>query len=36
MRSSVGHGYAGIEKFITIMNIPKRVNVKTITKKFKT
>ena len=31
----VGHGYAGIQKFNTLMNIPKRVTVKTITKKFK-
>ena len=35
MRSSVGHGYAGIQKFNTLMNIPKRITVKTITKKFK-
>ena len=35
MRSSVGHGYAGIQQFNTLMNIPKRVTVKTITKKFK-
>ena len=35
MRSSVGHGYAGIQKFNTLMNIPKRMTVKTITKKFK-
>ena len=34
MRSSVGHGYAGIQKFNTLMNIPKRMTVKTITKKF--
>ena len=35
MWSLVGHGYAGIQKFNTLMNIPKRVTVKTITKKFK-
>ena len=35
MRSSVDHGYAGIQKFNTLMNIPKRITVKTITKKFK-
>ena len=35
MRSSVGHGYAGIQKFNTLMNIPKRTTIKTITKKFK-
>ena len=35
MRSSVGHGYAGIQKFNTLMNIPKRMTVKPITKKFK-
>ena len=45
--SSVGHRYAGIQKFNTLMNILKRVKtlktitktitktVKTITKKFK-
>ena len=35
MRSSVGHGYAGIQKCNALMNIPKRITVKTITKKFK-
>ena len=35
MRSSVGYGYAGIQKFNTLANIPKQVTVKTITKKFK-
>ena len=35
MRSSVGHGYPGIQKFNTLMNILKRVTVKTVTKKFK-
>ena len=35
MRSSVGHGYAGIQKYYTLMNIPKQVTVKAITKKFK-
>ena len=35
MRSSVGHGYAGIQKFNTLMNIQKRVTAKTITKNFK-
>ena len=35
MQSSVGHGYAGIQKFSTLMSIPKRMTVKTITKKFK-
>ena len=35
MRSSVGHGYAGVQKFNTLMNIPERMNVKTITKKFR-
>ena len=35
MRSSVGHGFTGIQKFNTLMNIPKRVTVKTITKEFK-
>ena len=35
MRSSVSHGYVGIQKFNTLMNIPKRVTVKTKTKKFK-
>ena len=35
MRSSVGHGYAGIQKFNTLMNIQKRVTVKTKRKKFK-
>ena len=33
MRSSVGRGYAGIEKFNTLVNIPKRVTVKTMRKK---
>ena len=31
---SIGHGYAGIQKFYTLMNIPKPMNVKTITQKF--
>ena len=35
MRSSVGHGYARIQKFNTLMNILKQVTVKTVTKKFK-
>ena len=35
MWSSVGHGYAGIQKRNTLMNIPKRMTVKSITKKFK-
>ena len=34
MRSSVGHGYAGIQKFNTLMNILKRMTVKTVTKKL--
>ena len=34
MRSSVGHGYAGIQIFNTLMNIPKRMTVKTVTKKL--
>ena len=35
MRSSVGHGYAGIQKFNALMTIPKHVTIKTITKKYK-
>ena len=35
MQSSVGHGYARVQKFNTLTNIPKRVTVKTITKNFK-
>ena len=35
MRLLVGHGYAGIQKFNTVMNIPKEIAVKTIKKKFK-
>ena len=35
IRSSVGHGYAGTQKFNTLMNIPKRATEKTIAKKFK-
>ena len=35
MRSLVGQGYTGIQKFNTLINIPKRMTVKTITKKFK-
>ena len=35
MPSSVGHGYVGIQKFNTLMKIPKRVTVKTTTKKSK-
>ena len=35
MQSSVGHGYAEIQKFNTLMNIPKQMTVKTITKTFK-
>ena len=35
MRSSVDYGYAGIQKFNTLMNIPKRMTIKAITKKFK-
>ena len=31
---SLGHGHVGIEKFNTLMKIPKPVNVKTITKQF--
>ena len=34
MRSLVGHGYAGIQIFNTLMNIPKRMTVKTVTKKL--
>ena len=34
MRSSVGQGHAGIQKFNTLMNIPKRETVKAITKNF--
>ena len=34
MGSSVGHGYVGIQKFNTLMNIPKRVTAKSITKKL--
>ena len=34
MRLSVGHGYAGISKFNTLMNILKQMTVKSITKKF--
>ena len=30
MGSSLDHGYAGIQKFNTLMNIPKRVTIKTI------
>ena len=35
MRSSVDHVYPGIQKFNTVMNIPKQVTVKAITRKFK-
>ena len=35
MQSSVGHGHTGIQKLNTLMNISKRMTVKTITKKFK-
>ena len=35
MWSSVGHGCARIQKFNILMNILKRMIVKTITKKFK-
>ena len=35
MRSSVGHGYARIQKFNTLLNIPKQMTVKAITKTFK-
>ena len=35
MWSSIGHGYAGIQKFNTLMNITKPVAVKIITKMFK-
>ena len=35
MQSSVGHGYARIQKFNTLLNIPKQMTVKTITKTFK-
>ena len=31
---SLGHGHVGIEKFNTLMKIPKPVTVKTITKQF--
>ena len=31
---SLGHGYAGIEKFNTLMTIPKPMTVKAITKQF--
>ena len=34
MRLSVGHGYSGIQKFTTLMKIPKGVTVNSITKKF--
>ena len=33
MMQSIGHGYAGIQKFNTLMNFPKPMTVKTI-KKF--
>ena len=33
MRSSVGQGHAGIQKFNTLMNIPKR-ETKNYNKKF--
>ena len=32
MRSSVGHGYARIQKFNTLLNIPKQMTVKAIRK----
>ena len=35
MRSSVGRGYARIQKFNTLLNIPKQMTIKTITKMFK-
>ena len=35
MQSSVGHCYAGTQKFNTLINIPKRVTAKTRTKNFK-
>ena len=31
---SLGHGYASTKKFNTLMNIPKPMAVKTITKQF--
>ena len=31
----VGHGYAGIQKINTLMNITKRITVKTKTKTLK-
>ena len=31
---SDGHGYAGIQQFNTLMNIPKPMTVKTISKNF--
>ena len=31
---SIGNGYTGIQIFNTLMNIPKPMTVKTITKKF--
>ena len=34
MPSSFSHGYAGIQKFNTLMNITKRMTVKTTTKNF--
>ena len=34
MRSSISHDYAGIQKFNTLMNIPKRMTKKIIAKKF--
>ena len=32
--TSIGHGYAGIQKFNTLMTIPKLMTVKTIRRKF--
>ena len=34
MRSSLGHGYTGTQKFDTLMNFPKQMTVKAISKTF--
>ena len=31
---SLGHGYAGTEKFNTLMNIPKPMTINNVTKQF--
>ena len=36
MRSSVGHGYTRIQKFNTLLNIPRQMTVKTIIKMIDT